>query len=405
MARGGARSGSAFRDGAAPAYRVSEGDPASGAARRAAELEAAEALEHLGFVWKAQGTPSPGIPSLMDYGARAAAGRRRSRRRIAAPAIAVLYLAGDGRFDRTQPFQPGTAASVLGRERSSAAAGTSTLFEAGRRPPPSCSTGRAAREDRAAGLGRARRATTGWTRIGSGRRATSWPGWPARGFGRSRRRVFRLPGVGAGAGKAAVARGGVGGAREVETAADPAGRGSYAEAGSGAVAVERRQTAGRRAPFLLVLAGAGDFRKWKRFWRAEQVPMPAAGGGRRREEEALARMVGESIPFFVLVGTGGVGGSGAGGGAGPVTTAVPPASSRPGNRLRPLPGTKERRLLPAARAVGRRFGRRPVSGRGVRPGAARRRGRAGYRRGGRGAGSGSSGRRGGYRVGSRGFPA
>ena len=36
---------------------------------RAAELEAAEALEHLGFVWKAQGTPSwePGIPSLMDF--------------------------------------------------------------------------------------------------------------------------------------------------------------------------------------------------------------------------------------------------------------------------------------------------------------------------------------------------
>ena len=36
---------------------------------RAAELEAAAALEHLGFVWKTRGTPSwePGIPSLMDY--------------------------------------------------------------------------------------------------------------------------------------------------------------------------------------------------------------------------------------------------------------------------------------------------------------------------------------------------
>ena len=31
--------------------------------------QAAEALEHLGFVWQAGGTPSwePGIPSLMDY--------------------------------------------------------------------------------------------------------------------------------------------------------------------------------------------------------------------------------------------------------------------------------------------------------------------------------------------------
>ena len=40
--------------------------PAGG---RAAELEAAAALEHLGFVWKTRGTPSwePGIPSLMDY--------------------------------------------------------------------------------------------------------------------------------------------------------------------------------------------------------------------------------------------------------------------------------------------------------------------------------------------------
>ena len=36
---------------------------------RAAELEAAADLEHLGFVWKTRGTPSwePGIPSLMDY--------------------------------------------------------------------------------------------------------------------------------------------------------------------------------------------------------------------------------------------------------------------------------------------------------------------------------------------------
>ncbi len=36
---------------------------------RATELEAAAALEHLGFVWKTRGIPSwePGIPSLMDY--------------------------------------------------------------------------------------------------------------------------------------------------------------------------------------------------------------------------------------------------------------------------------------------------------------------------------------------------
>ena len=42
---------------------------AAPAGDRAAELEAAAALEHLGFVWKAGGTPSwePGIPSLMDY--------------------------------------------------------------------------------------------------------------------------------------------------------------------------------------------------------------------------------------------------------------------------------------------------------------------------------------------------
>ena len=42
---------------------------AAPAGDRAAELEAAAALEHLGFVWQAGGTPSwePGIPSLMDY--------------------------------------------------------------------------------------------------------------------------------------------------------------------------------------------------------------------------------------------------------------------------------------------------------------------------------------------------
>ena len=42
---------------------------AAPAGDRAAELEAAAALEHLGFVWKTRGTPSwePGIPSLMDY--------------------------------------------------------------------------------------------------------------------------------------------------------------------------------------------------------------------------------------------------------------------------------------------------------------------------------------------------
>ena len=50
-------------------------DPLSAAAFRRAVApggggaEAAEALEHLGFVWQAGGTPSwePGIPSLMDY--------------------------------------------------------------------------------------------------------------------------------------------------------------------------------------------------------------------------------------------------------------------------------------------------------------------------------------------------
>ena len=42
---------------------------AAPAGDRTAELEAAAVLEHLGFVWKAEGTPSwePGIPSLMDY--------------------------------------------------------------------------------------------------------------------------------------------------------------------------------------------------------------------------------------------------------------------------------------------------------------------------------------------------
>ena len=42
---------------------------AAPAGDRTAELEAAAVLEHLGFVWKAGGTPSwePGIPSLMDY--------------------------------------------------------------------------------------------------------------------------------------------------------------------------------------------------------------------------------------------------------------------------------------------------------------------------------------------------
>ena len=42
---------------------------AAPAGDRAAELAAAAALEHLGFVWKTRGTPSwePGIPSLMDY--------------------------------------------------------------------------------------------------------------------------------------------------------------------------------------------------------------------------------------------------------------------------------------------------------------------------------------------------
>ena len=106
------------------------------------------------------------------------------------------------------------------------------------------------------------------------------------------------------------------------------------------------QTAGRRAPFLLVLAGTPDLRARlsemeASFWnRAEQLPLGrldegAAGEAIRRplaedgigvEEEALARMVGEShgYPFFVQLWGRAAWRRvrGAGGGAGPVTTAV-----------------------------------------------------------------------------------
>ena len=106
------------------------------------------------------------------------------------------------------------------------------------------------------------------------------------------------------------------------------------------------QTAGRRAPFLLVLAGTPDLRArlsemGASFWnRATKLPVgrldgAAAGEAIRRplaedgigvEEEALARMVGEShgYPFFVQLWGRAAWRRvrGAGGGAGPVTTAV-----------------------------------------------------------------------------------
>ena len=145
------------------------------------------------------------------------------------------------------------------------------------------------------------------------------------------------------------------------------------------------QTAGRRAPFLLVLAGTPDLRARlsemeASFWnRAEQLPLGrldegAAGEAIRRplaeegigvEEEALARMVGEShgYPFFVQL----WGRAAwrrvrrAGAGTGPVTMAVVEEASGEfetrrnryySDRYREL---KKRDLLPAARAVAAAF--------------------------------------------------
>ena len=145
------------------------------------------------------------------------------------------------------------------------------------------------------------------------------------------------------------------------------------------------QTAGRRAPFLLVLAGTPDLRARlsemeASFWnRAEQLPLgrldegaageairrPLAGDGIGVEEEALARMVREShgYPFFVQLWGRAVWDRvrGAGGGAGPVTMAVVEEAAGEfeirrnryySDRYREL---KERALLPAARAVAAAF--------------------------------------------------
>ena len=145
------------------------------------------------------------------------------------------------------------------------------------------------------------------------------------------------------------------------------------------------QTAGRRAPFLLVLAGTPDLRARlsemeASFWnRAEQLPLGrldegAAGEAIRRplaedgigvEEKALARMVGEShgYPFFVQLWGRAAWRRvrGAGGGAGPVTMAVVEEAAGEFeirrndyyiDRYREL---KERDLLPAARAVAAAF--------------------------------------------------
>ena len=145
------------------------------------------------------------------------------------------------------------------------------------------------------------------------------------------------------------------------------------------------QTAGRRAPFLLVLAGTPDLRArlsemGASFWnRAKKLPVgrldgKAAGEAIRRplaedgigvEEEALGRMVREShgYPFFVQLWGHAVWDRvrGAGGGAGPVTTAVVEEAAGEfeaerndyySDRYREL---KERDLLPAARAVAAAF--------------------------------------------------
>ena len=145
------------------------------------------------------------------------------------------------------------------------------------------------------------------------------------------------------------------------------------------------QTAGRRAPFLLVLAGTPDLRARlsemeASFWnRARQLPLGrldegAAGEAIRRplaedgigvEEEALARMVGEShgYPFFVQLWGEVVWDRvrGAGGGAGRVTTAVVEEAAgefeirRNGYYIDRYRELKERDLLPAARAVAAAF--------------------------------------------------
>ena len=145
------------------------------------------------------------------------------------------------------------------------------------------------------------------------------------------------------------------------------------------------QTAGRRAPFLLVLAGTPDLRARlsemeASFWnRAEQLPLgrldeTAAGEAIRRplaedgigvEEEALAHIVREShgYPFFVQLWGRAVWDRvrGAGGGAGPVTMAVAEEAAGEfeirrnryySDRYREL---EERELLPAARAVAAAF--------------------------------------------------
>ena len=145
------------------------------------------------------------------------------------------------------------------------------------------------------------------------------------------------------------------------------------------------QTAGRRAPFLLVLAGTPDLRARlsemeASFWnRAEQLPLGrldegAAGEAIRRplaedgigvEEGALARMVREShgYPFFVQLWGRAAWDRvrGAGAGAGPVTMAVVEEAAGEfeirrnryySDRYREL---KKRELLPAARAVAAAF--------------------------------------------------
>ena len=162
------------------------------------------------------------------------------------------------------------------------------------------------------------------------------------------------------------------------------------------------QTAGRRAPFLLVLAGTPDLRARlsemeASFWnRARQLPLGrldegAAGEAIRRplaedgigvEEEALARMVGEShgYPFFVQLWGRAAWRRvrGAGGGAGPVTMAVVEEAAGEfeirrnryySDRYREL---EKRDLLPAARAVAAAFrGEDPLSAAAFRRAIAR----------------------------------
>ena len=145
------------------------------------------------------------------------------------------------------------------------------------------------------------------------------------------------------------------------------------------------QTAGRRAPFLLVLAGTPDLRARlsemeASFWnRAKKLPLGrldegAAGEAIRRpladdgigvEDEALAHIVREShgYPFFVQLWGHAAWDRvrGAGGGSGPVTTAVVEEAAGEFeaerndyyiDRYREL---EKRELLPAARAVAAAF--------------------------------------------------